>query len=455
MKLRTLTLENFRGFKHFKCEFHENLNVLVGLNGFGKTSLLDAISVAYGQFMSGFGTSIDRGIHIKEVHLAKVSTAPVTMEYQVPSVVGASCYPSSIPDFPESWSRQKNSTKKNSRTTQVKELKNAAYTLQKMVQEGANVALPLIAFYGTDRLGEHEFEPSGARREQPELAKSSRLEGYKDWFRPKSSYETFSNWLYLETLASSERNMEIDELRTQGVSLVPGNIHNEHLRALREALDTVLEPAGWSNVRYSPNQKRHIATHTTQGDMPLALLSDGVRNVVGMVADIAHRAIRLNPFLGRHAVKETEGLVLIDEVDMHLHPQWQRVIASNLSKAFPKIQFIVTSHSPHIIGELKPSQVVLLRQDEHGVVSASNPAQSFGLSSDTVLNEIMRDRHVSSQITRNKEVEAELERIFELIDEEDKEQAEIAIAALEEKLQGEIPELLRAKLSLDFDEWSD
>ena len=108
MKLKKLTLENFRGFKHFECEFQPGINVLVGLNGSGKTSRLEAISVGYGQFMSGFGTDIDRGIYDDEVHLAKIGESPFSMEYQVPAKVAVTSHSSSTPfGFPDSWERVK------------------------------------------------------------------------------------------------------------------------------------------------------------------------------------------------------------------------------------------------------------------------------------------------------------------------------------------------------------
>lgn len=84
-------------------------------------------------------------------------------------------------------------------------------------------------------------------------------------------------------------------------------------------------------------QRNIVASHKEYGDLPVTSLSDGVRNMIGMVADIAYRAVRLNPHLLNQAVKETNGIVLIDEVDMHLHPEWQQLILQNIREAFPKL----------------------------------------------------------------------------------------------------------------------
>lgn len=94
--------------------------------------------------------------------------------------------------------------------------------------------------------------------------------------------------------------------------------------------------------------------------LPFRMLSDGVRNMLAMVADIAYRAAVLNPQLEEQAASETPGIVLIDEIDLHLHPKWQRKVVNDLRKTFPKIQFIATTHSPFIIQSLKDGELINL-----------------------------------------------------------------------------------------------
>lgn len=122
-----------------------------------------------------------------------------------------------------------------------------------------------------------------------------------------------------------------------------------------------------------------------QGNVPISLLSDGVRNMIGMVADISRRAIQLNPQLGDHVIREAHGIVLIDEVDMHLHPQCQRSILGGLQKAFPNIQFIVTTHSPLVISDIKNVHVNLLDNSE----KATQVPELYGQDANSVLLEIM------------------------------------------------------------------
>jgi predicted ATP-binding protein involved in virulence len=96
-------------------------------------------------------------------------------------------------------------------------------------------------------------------------------------------------------------------------------------------------------------------------------LSDGFRNIIGLVADIAYRCIQLNPHLGEYAVAETPGIVLIDELDLHLHPNWQRHVVADLKRVFPKIQFVATTHSPFIVQSLAKDELINLDMDQIGV----------------------------------------------------------------------------------------
>ena len=124
-------------------------------------------------------------------------------------------------------------------------------------------------------------------------------------------------------------------------------------------------------------------------------------------------------------MKETQGLVLIDELDLHLHPAWQRRIVQGLSKIFPKVQFIATTHSPQILGEVDAEQVRLL---SNGMIES--PSQSFGLTSDEILRNVMGTRDMNASIS------ADVERIYELIDQEKYDEARRKLAAVQKRTKG-------------------
>jgi len=96
--------------------------------------------------------------------------------------------------------------------------------------------------------------------------------------------------------------------------------------------------------------------------LPFTALSDGTRNYFAIVADIAFKCVTLNPHLKENALKETNGIILIDELDLHLHPDWQRRMIHSLKDIFPNVQFITTTHSPFLIQETALNQLVVLKK---------------------------------------------------------------------------------------------
>ena len=141
----------------------------------------------------------------------------------------------------------------------------------------------------------------------------------------------------------------------------------------------------WQNMAYSFAAEDLTGIFVTpdgeKEKLQFRQLSDGYRNIIGMVADIAYRCIKLNPHLGENAVKETPGIVLIDELDLHLHPNWQRRIVEDLKNTFPGIQFVATTHSPFIIQSLKEDE---LRNLDRKIVSQKDPK-------DIPINKIITD----------------------------------------------------------------
>ncbi len=371
--------------------------MLVGLNAQGKTSVLDGIAIALGPFVSGFGTGKDVSISNQDIRLEKYRTDSDTeqenghpdgnyhMEYQLPVSITATPYPEFASH--ESWTRTRNTLK--GRTSQVKPLIELAEMLQKRVQDNAEVTLPLISYYGTARLWANRHAPKGT---QMESRLNSRLDGYQDCLASASRYSDYTAWLRAETIADFEYKMaclERDE--------APGPTARTHLlSAVRQAVNTVLQPTLWQNVRYSAAQREVVATHPEHGEIPVALLSDGVRTTIGVVADIAYRAVRLNPHLLEKATRETPGIVLIDEVDLHLHPQWQQLILQYLHEAFPKLQFIVTTHSPQVLSTAQRRQIRVLTHEkglDDGFDMATMPmGETYAEPSSDLLERVM---HVS------------------------------------------------------------
>jgi len=196
--------------------------------------------------------------------------------------------------------------------------------------------LPLLAYYGTDRLWSNNQEVSYKKR-------GYRLDGYKKALNPNYPNRTFLSWY-----------------KTYENEILKFRKDDSLLRAFKNAITTCIEE--WSDIGFSPIDDDLKGLLSPENEEPywmlFGMLSDGYRNLIGMVADMAYRCITLNPQLKENAVTETEGVVLIDEVGLHLHPKWQRKVVDDLKRTFPKVQFIATTHSPFVVQSLKASELV-------------------------------------------------------------------------------------------------
>ncbi|MEW6499462.1 MAG: AAA family ATPase, partial [Cyanobacteriota bacterium] len=164
-------------------------------------------------------------------------------------------------------------------------------------------------------------------------------------------------------------------------------------------------------------------------------LSDGEKCLLAMVGDLARRLALANPTLKNPL--QGEGVVLIDEIELHLHPKWQREIIPALTRTFPNCQFIVTTHSPQVISEVKPNGIYILEATSEGVV-AKRPESSFGRDSNRILEDLMG---VSA---RPQEIKDELLELFRLIDKGDLDGARQLRQQIADQIGTDEPEFVRA-----------
>lgn len=172
--------------------------------------------------------------------------------------------------------------------------------------------------------------------------------------------------------------------------------------------------------------------------LPVHLLSDGERGVLSLVLDLTRRLSWANPDL-QDPVAESEAVVLIDELELHLHPKWQRQIVHGLQATFPRCQFIATTHSPQIIGELEHDRIHVMTGGE-----VYSPTHSFGVDSGRVLEEIM------DADSRNAEVQGLLSQISNEIGKNRFADARQLIDRLVERVGENDPEVTRLRTLLDF-----
>ncbi len=164
--------------------------------------------------------------------------------------------------------------------------------------------------------------------------------------------------------------------------------------AVKQAILGCLENA--KRLWFDPRREQLVVSFHSDQVIPFSNLSDGQRTVLTLVGDIARRAITLNPHHQLQACAKTVGMVLIDELDLHLHPRWQRRVIQDLRRTFPALQFVCTTHSPQLIGQAKADEIILLTSTGQ----AAQPSQSFGMDSNWVLRHILPLRMDSSSRAR-------------------------------------------------------
>lgn len=375
LKINKLYLDNYRCFKDFTIDFHDQLTVLVATNGKGKTAILDAIAVAFGTFVNSTGLARGSVFHRSDVQKIKArETKTNEMEEVYPLVLEANGV---INNEVTHWSRELHKPKGATTTKDTKPLIQYGQDIRKKVVQKVDEILPLISYYGTGRLW--GLKKITLNKKQHE---TSRLSGYIDCLDPLSSYKSFESW-YVD-ICLAELELKIEEIEKNNLD-ISNNEFTSIRKSIQQAVNHIIEKnTGWKDIVYKKRAETIVAQNETFGELSLMQLSDGIRNMIGLVADIAYRAVKLNPHL-ENAPKQTPGIVLIDEVDMHLHPKWQQTVLTDLTKAFPNIQFIVTTHSPQVLSTVKKEQIRILGEN---VVSTPS-THSFGEDSSVLLAELM------------------------------------------------------------------
>jgi predicted ATP-binding protein involved in virulence len=437
MKLKKLEITNFRCFESLSIDLDEKLTVLVAKNGQGKSSVLDSIRIGLWPFVSGFdlarnpGNEAGNNISIDDVRMVRIKHNSVfrheqTIQYeemvrQFPSQIAllghfvinillpftdrliegrASPSPGNAREIGLVWTRFRESEAKGAKTktifgaktktrldTSALHVHHIAIALQDHIRnpESFDTNLPIIGYYGTGRLWSQKRLSEKKKKKEHDDSFYMRLFGYRDCLDPSSSYEHFADWFTWVSECYWEEKINQSK---KGLSSETDSVWSNIIHVMQQVTNTLLHETGWHTLEYSvSHEKSLVLKHEEHGTLKVEQLSDGIRNVLGMVGDIAYRCLKLNPHLGLNAAKESSGVVMIDEIDMHLHPEWQQTILGNLCKAFPKIQFIVTTHSPQVLTTVQAKCIRLLSANGDVVTPAIN---TYGEESKVALEDVMQ-----------------------------------------------------------------
>lgn len=426
MRLKRISIQNFKCFENESIDLHPSLNILMGNNGTGKTSLLEAIRILIGSLYLAFDKYKERiempGIIKDDIRLKAVSNS---LEPQIPTSVTADAVFDEVflhtpsPSLQSSndneihWQRSMESYGGKTTTRNAKEIMEVSNNIQEAVRRGDEVDIPLVAYFSTDRYKKE-------RRDTDISKAGSRMRGYFNALDTTTNTKFFLDLYFTETL---------DEVQNNTVSPLLEAVN----AAVRKCLNC-------RTMRYNLKTKELLMVFDNGEFLPFNLLSDGIRCTLAMVMEIAFRCYLLNPHLGENAPSLTKGVVLVDEIDLHLHPSWQLHILNDLRAAFPEIQFIVTTHAPLVISQVNECKIYSI--SEHQVYE-------FPSQNGRDANYILRQMDVPYMNTTSKDM---LDRYFGLID-SGKGKSEEAMALrkqLDDILGEDHSELQRADMLLSF-----
>lgn len=400
MRIHQIEIQNFKCFETQCLKLDPQFTLLVGDNGAGKTTLLDALAVAAGVWLvkPPDTTLINSGRNIQEKEIRLVSDKigdriqfkeckPVSVEAE-----------GVIAGRELQWCRQIRREGARTTNTEAKQALDVVADVFLRDAQGEEVLCPVIAYYGAGRawLPSRERGPVG-KSEGP----ARRWDAFYDCFQERIRLGDVQSWFQRELIAYANRKG----------SWRPG--YEVVKRAILRCI-----PGG--EDLWFDGDRSEIVVSIEETALPFSMLSAGQKMMVALIGDIAIKAVTQNAYLlppdalgaedepWPRVLRETPGLVLIDEVDVHLHPKWQRRVIDDLKATFPEIQFVSTSHSPFIIQSLAPGQLRMIGESGPSLVEYTNR------SIDDIAEEI-QDVNVPQMSEKAKQFADATERYFSLL----------------------------------------
>lgn len=488
MYLESIELNNFRGIRDLSINFGPKVNIIVGINGAGKTSVLDSCSIIFSDFINKT-TKSKNELKFKDQDIYNLESS---------SIIKATFGGDDILGF------EKNIILHKTRAGIVSLEKDETIMFRKLSEniiDGINKntiqSIPIFAYYQAHRA--LLDIPLRIRKTH----KFSLLEAYDQSLNGDANFRLFFEWfreqedLENENLSNIEIENELDkaenslELLTKVTSLfeqlnnVERIIDNNDVNSLKneieylknevggvrseleqaqEKLKVAIEDSGeykkslnYKKIKFVRDALIRFIPYVTDFrikrnplsmvakkngiDINIDQLSQGEKILIAMIGDIARRLVIANPTLNNPL--EGEGIILIDEIELHLHPKWQSEIVKNLTNVFPNCQFILTTHSPQVIREIEKESVSLLSVDEKQNAMIIKPIRTIGLDSSDILSEVM------DVPTINKEFENKLSELYKLVDDNKYSEAHSFLNELQKKYS-DVPELIKARCFIEF-----
>ena len=376
MKLKSVEIENYRAIEKLKLPLNPSLTVLHGDNGYGKTSVLSAIAVGLGA-ESMLGPFLDTFIDFCKEDWREDAGNPRVSLTTIDGKTGDRQETRSVVE----------QEKREQRSLIDRE------NLEKSLVENSRAEkkdMPIGVLYGTDRTVSDM--PESVLRHPPPLPLVPRLDAMKGALSAHTDFKGLLGWFYIK---------EDEELRRQKERR-DFDYQLKDVSAVRQAISSMLPEV--SDPRTELNPLRFVVSRKSEQGrvekLSLDQLSGGYRIVLALAADLARRMVQGNPHLDDPL--KSEAVVLIDEVELHLHPKWQQRILGDLRRTFPNAQFIVSTHSPQVLTTVAPQHIVELFREGDRIVAGAPAGPTYGAESGDVLSVVMgvKERPPENEFTK-------------------------------------------------------
>lgn len=400
MYLEKIHIQNYKAIEELNIDLKPGVNLLIGDNGAGKTSVLEGIAVALGGLFVNVAGVSTKNIVKEDVrmNIKPMGDSSTTIEYCEPVLAGCTLHVTDEQNF--TWKRIKEEV---SATHTRIDNKNVCVWMKKLTNNSDSI-LPLISFQSAARAWRVRRGDFGT-----ELKKKldDRRCGYIGCLDSSMDVKSIRQWCLKQEVVRSNKGMvrEYEMFK---------NIVASFMKEINE-LDEI------PSIYYSP-QFDELAYKDDKAEMPISKLSAGYQSLLWMIMDLAYRVCMLNPEL--ESREQIRGIVLIDEVDLHLHPKWQWNVIDALRKTFAGVQFIIATHSPIVISASKEANLVLL-DDTKEVCYLPD---CYGYEVEDVL------RYRQESVSRPKKVKSLVDEIEKAMDDIDFNKADVALDRLKNML---------------------
>ena len=327
MHINKIRLVNFRGMEDLTVEFAPGVNVIIGDNGAGKTSLLNGINFILKSFFSL------AKIEKKDVRVcfSNVGDATQSMTYYTPTIIQA---------FVNLKKQEyKCVCSKRNESSGTKNIPGFIADLLRLFENDTRHMLPLFNYQSDQRKLSLE-----EKMQQTPYGRIERRQGYEDAFSGNFDSNSVQKWCFQMELNEFQQKKKFSE-------------YENFKKIVSRFVEYIEEKKVGSNI-YFDSEIWSLAYFDGNNKQPLYNLSSGYQSILCLIMELAYRTVLLNPTLDNF--EKLEGIVIIDEIDMHLHPKWQWKILDALSTTFPSVQFIVATHSPIVLSSAKDSRLIFM-----------------------------------------------------------------------------------------------